>query len=103
MATVSRSFWTSTYSEYAFPRGFYANVDFESDPTKVKCARFLSDERYKYDGLGVFEGGMVVEKGVWRPSNNSIMGYQQVGHDGDRFNAPPRVFTQICVTQVCVR
>ena len=78
------------YSEYAFPRGFYANVDFESDPTKVKWARFLSDERYKYDGLGVFEGGMVVEKGVWRPSNNSIMGYQQVGHDGDRFNAPSR-------------
>jgi len=44
----------------------------------------------QYDGLGVFEGGMVVEKGVWRPSNNSIMGYQQVGHDGDRFNAPSR-------------
>ena len=78
------------YYEYAFPRGFYANVDFESDPSKVKWAKFLSDERYKYDGLGVFEGGMVVEKGVWRPSNNSIMGYQQVGHDGDRFNAPSR-------------
>ena len=81
---------TPYYYEYAFPRGFYANVDFESDPAKVKWAKFLSDERYKYDGLGVFEGGMVVEKGVWRPSNNSIMGYQQVGHDGDRFNAPSR-------------
>ncbi len=78
------------YYEQAFPRGFYANVDFESDPSKVKWAKFLSDERYKYDGLGVFEGGMTVEKGVWRPSNNSIMGHEQVGYDGDRFNAPSR-------------
>ena len=71
-------------------RGYYNNVDVESDPAKVSWSWFLSDERYKYDGLGVFEGGMVCEKGIWRPSENSIMRYQQVGYDGDRFNAPSR-------------
>ena len=78
-----------------FAKGFYANIDFESDPQKVKWAKFLSDKRYKYDGLGVFEGGMTMEKGVWRPSENSIMGYQQVGYDGDRFNAPSRAAAYI--------
>ena len=86
-----RQYYRNTY----FSKGFYANIDFESDPTKVKWARFLSDDRYKNDLLGVFEGGMTWEKGVWRPSENSIMGHQQVGYDGDRFNAPSRLAAYI--------
>ena len=74
-----------------FSKGFYSNIDFESDPTKVKWARFLSDERYKYDGLGVFEGGMTFEKGVWRPTFNSIMRNDTPTGEGSRFNAPSRL------------
>ena len=74
-----------------FSKGFYANVDFESDPTKVKWAKFLSDERYKNDLLGVFEGGMTAEKGVWRPSENSVMGHHGGEGEGTRFNAPSRL------------
>lgn len=65
--------------------GWYANVDFTSDPTKVKWSAFLSDERYRYDELGVFEGGATYPYGVWVPSKTSIMLFN-VG----RFNAPSR-------------
>lgn len=65
--------------------GWYKNIDFTSDPTLVNWAKFITDERYKYDGLGVFEGGYTYWTGVWRPTENSIMRY----NEGD-FNAPSR-------------
>ena len=67
------------------PFGWYKNVDFTNDPAKVKWAHFLQDERYAYDGLGVFEGGATFSTGVWRPTDDSIMRYNQGG-----FNAPSR-------------
>ena len=76
--------------ETFFSKGFYANVDFESDPKKVKWSKFLFDDRYKYDGLGVFAGGMTFEQGVFRPSENSIMAHQSETGEGSRFNAPSR-------------
>ena len=65
--------------------GWWKNVDFTNDPEKVKWARFLKDERYKFDGLGVFEGASTYIKGAWRPTENSIMRYNTGG-----FNAPSR-------------
>ncbi len=65
--------------------GWWKNVDFTNDPAKVKWSRFLSDSRYRFDGLGVFEGGATYIKGVWRPTENSIMRYNTGG-----FNAPSR-------------
>ena len=79
----------------SFSKGFFANIDFEADPTKVKWARFLADERYQYDGLGVFEGGMTYEFGVYRPSDFSIMRSQSPVGDGSRFNAPSRAAAYI--------
>ena len=60
--------------------GWYKNIDFTSDPTLVNWAKFITDERYQYDGLGVFEGGYTYWTGVWRPTENSIMRY----NEGDR-------------------
>ena len=65
--------------------GWWKNVDFTSDPALVKWARFLTDDRYKYDGLGVFEGACTYWRGAWRPTENSIMRYNTGG-----FNAPSR-------------
>ena len=65
--------------------GWYKNIDFTSDPTLVNWAKFITDERYQYDGLGVFEGGYTYWTSVWRPTENSIMRY----NEGD-FNAPSR-------------
>ena len=67
------------------PYGWWKNVDFTSDRGLVKWARFLSDTRYQYDGLGTFEGGLTYWRGVWRPSDNSIMNTNTGG-----FNAPSR-------------
>ena len=71
-------------SEYA-SHGWYSNVDFTSDPAKIKWAWFLTDERYKKE-VGIYEGGLTFEYQVWRPSENSIMRYNEYG----AFNAPSR-------------
>ena len=64
--------------------GWYSNVDFTNDPSKVKWADFLKDSRYK-DEVGIYEGGLNVTNGVYRPSVNSMMRYND-----DYFNAPSR-------------
>ena len=63
---------------------WYSNVDFTSDPARVKWAQFLADDRYK-DEVGLFEGGLTYMFGVWRPSENSIM-----NDNRGSFNAPSR-------------
>jgi hypothetical protein len=65
--------------------GWWKNVDFTADPSKVKWSRFLQDGRYQFDGLGVFEGACTYSKGAWRPTENSIMRYNTGG-----YNAPSR-------------
>ena len=65
--------------------GWYKNVDFTNDPTKVKWSTFLSDARYANDGLGVYEGAFTYWTGAYRPSWNSIMNTNTGG-----FNAPSR-------------
>lgn len=65
--------------------GWWKNVDFTSDPSQVRWSHFLEDERYQYDGLGCFEGGLTYWSGVWRPTEDSIMRYNIGG-----FNAPSR-------------
>ena len=68
------------YNQY----GWYANLDFTKDPKKVRWADFLSDSRYK-DEVGIYEGGNNMRKGVYRPSENSMM-----RDNLDYFNAPSR-------------
>jgi hypothetical protein len=66
--------------------GWWKNIDFTNDPSLVKWARFLHDERYKNDGLGVFEGGNYYPCGVWRATECSIM----KSTEASGFNAPSR-------------
>lgn len=68
-----------------FEWGWWPNIDFANDPDDVKWSRFLSDSRYANEGLGIFEGGATYGKGVWRPSENSIMRYNT-----GIYNAPSR-------------
>ncbi len=67
------------------PYGWWRNIDFTSDPAQVKWSHFLKDERYRNEGLGVYEGGLTFISGVWRPSRSSIM----LNNTGG-FNAPSR-------------
>ena len=65
--------------------GYYKNVDFTSDPEQVRWAAFLQDDRYQYDGLGVFEGACGYSSGAYRPTQESMM-----YHNEGPFNAPSR-------------
>ena len=65
--------------------GWWKNIDFTDNPAQVKWKKFLEDSRYANDGLGVYEGGAAYAKGVWRPTESSIMRYNTGG-----FNAPSR-------------
>ena len=53
--------------------GANRNVDFTSDPATIKWGKFLNDERYNNTGLGIYEGGLSYNEGVWRPTLFSIM------------------------------
>jgi thiol-disulfide isomerase/thioredoxin/translation initiation factor 2 alpha subunit (eIF-2alpha) len=70
----------SMYKKY----GWYSNVDFTNDRSKVKWSAFLSDDRYKNE-VGIFEGGSLYSKGAYRPSDNSMM-----RDNYEYFNAPSR-------------
>lgn len=65
--------------------GWWKNIDFTSDPTKVKWSYFLSDPRYANEGLGVYEGAFTYSIGAYRPTEDSIM-----RHNVGEFNAPSR-------------
>lgn len=65
--------------------GFWQNVDFTKDPSKVLWSKFISDERYANEDLGIYEGAVGLTHGVYRPSFNSIMRYNE-----PIFNAPSR-------------
>ena len=67
-----------------FQYRWYSNIDFTSDPARVKWAQFLADDRYK-DEVGLFEGGLTYMYGVWRPSEGGMMNDNTGG-----FNAPSR-------------
>lgn len=82
--TISETEIVQEYERF-YKFGWWKNVDFTSDASKIKWADFLTDERYKYDGLGVYEGACTYMYGAFRPTENSIMRYNTGG-----FNAPSR-------------
>lgn len=65
--------------------GWWKNADFTSDPTRVKWAKFITDDRYASENIGVFEGACTYQYGAWRPTEESIM-----RHNIGGFNAPSR-------------
>lgn len=65
--------------------GWNRNIDFTDDPSEVKWAHILSDERYADEPEGVYEGAANYTYGIWRPSYRSIM----LDNQGS-FNAPSR-------------
>ncbi len=67
------------------PYGWWRNVDFTSDVKEVQWNKFIFDSRYADEGLGAFEGGLTYWKGVWRPTDYSIMRENTQG-----YNAPSR-------------
>lgn len=67
------------YNKY----GWYANVDFTTDPLKVKWAHFIYDPRYADEKINIYEGAYW-EKGIYSPQGGVMSGTQGL------FNAPSR-------------
>lgn len=65
--------------------GWEQNVDFTESRTEVLWAKFLADERYASDNLGIFKGACTYAEGVYRPTEESMMRSNIQG-----FNAPSR-------------
>lgn len=65
--------------------GWAQNVDFTESRTEVLWARFLADERYASDNLGIFLGACTFVEGAYRPTEESMMRSNIQG-----FNAPSR-------------
>ena len=62
-----------------------ANVDWRNDASTIKWSHFLNDERYVNENLGIYEGAYLYAFGAYRPSENSMMRYND-----SPFNAPSR-------------
>ncbi len=65
--------------------GVGANVDYHSDPSEVKWAKFIADPRYSAEIIDLYEGAWCYGVGTYRPTVNSMMRHNDCG-----FNAPSR-------------
>ena len=66
---------------------WYLNVDFTSDPKKVRWSQFIGDSAFASENIGVYQGGYTYWSGVWRPTEQSVMN-NNFNHF--TFNAPCR-------------
>ena len=93
----------SLRDEYSRKGGLYktykktttsANVDLESDPKKVKWAKFIEDPRYAEEKIGVYQGSLNCAN-LYRATKTSIM--RDTFRNGLGFNAPSRaaIYTKI--------
>ena len=64
---------------------WYLNVDSEKDSTKVLWKEFIFDSEFANEKIGTYEGGYTYYKGVYRPSQESMM-----RSNNAPFNAPSR-------------
>lgn len=79
----TRDYYVSEYDRWDYGR----NMAFTHDTASVWWADFIGDERYADEKIGLYEGGNYWGKGVWRPTENSIMRT----YDRDQqFSAPCR-------------
>ena len=65
--------------------GWFLNVDSEKDSTKVLWTKFIFDTEFSNEKIGTYEGGYTFYKGVYRPSEESMM-----RSNNAPFNAPSR-------------
>lgn len=64
---------------------WFLNVDSEKDSTKVLWNQFIFDREFANEKIGTYEGGYTFFKGVYRPTEGSMM-----NQNNAPFNAPSR-------------
>lgn len=76
-----KDYYERMWTEYG--RG--ANIDMHADVSQTRWARLAADSRYASEGLGAFEGSGTIAYGIYRPTQNSMMRFNDIP-----FNAPSR-------------
>lgn len=78
---ATKDYYEQMWTDY----GYGANIDIHSDLTKTRWARLATDSRYAAESLGAYEGSGTVQYGIYRPTQNSMMRFNDTP-----FNAPSR-------------
>ena len=73
------------YEQMWTKNGRGANIDTHSDVRQTRWARLAADSRYAAENLGAYEGSNTYEYGFYRPTQNSMMRFNDTP-----FNAPSR-------------
>lgn len=76
--SISSSMLSQLHQWEAF--GFLPNVDVTNNTSTIKWAAFLADTDYN-GFVGIYEGGYYFSTGVYRPSEYSIMRYNDGGYN----------------------
>ena len=87
---------TIDYLKECHKKGMFVNVDVTDDPNEVIWSRYIGDERFASENIGVYKGGAGFFDGVWRPTENSVMRTNSLNKN-NFFNAPSRaqIYTRI--------
>ena len=79
------SMWKYYYEQMWTENGRGANIDMHADVSQTRWARLAADSRYASENLGAFEGSGTYSYGIYRPTQNSMMRFNDTP-----FNAPSR-------------
>ena len=71
-----------TYLKGVQSHGMFLNVTLESNVSNCQWAHLAADYRYQYESIGCYEGAWTYNYGIYRPTDNSMM-----GSDYSAFNA----------------
>ena len=84
------------YIKECHKKNIFVNVDVTDNPKEVLWSRFINDERFAKENIGVYKGGAGYFDGVWRPTENSVMRTNSL-NTNNFFNAPSRaqIYTRI--------
>ena len=76
--------WMDRYHD----RGWYMNIDYQKDPSKVLWKDFIQNHDYDVERIGIYEGAMAsYSKGIYRSTETSLMSGSS---SSAIFNAPSR-------------
>lgn len=73
------------YYKISHQNGKDANIDSNPNLNEIAWAHFINDSRYKEENIGTYEGANNYKKGLYRPTEYSIMRSNR-----GTFNAPSR-------------
>ena len=77
------------YIKACHRKNVFVNVDVTDNPKQVLWSRFIGDERFAEEQIGVYKGGASYFDGIWRPTENSVMRTNSLNKN-NFFNAVPR-------------